>query len=274
MTQNLTLLFNQALQHLGGGPPLMTDAATDTSKPGKLFRNSVDVCRRAVLRLFPWNFAIDRASLTLKTITGCADNGSGLIRVTAVAHGFITGDYVTIVGVSGTQEAVGSWTITKITNDTFDLQASTFTNTYVSGGQVGLAPAYGYQFKLPLPTNCVRIISAEDDPIFEIEGQYIVTDEQGLKIKYLKDQFDGATDYSLADPLFFEALSLNLAWSACYAITESNKLKMEIWEQFERVLGRAKFVDSTEASRKEFSADERELARYSSGGGSWSRANR
>lgn len=67
-------------------------------------------------------------------ISGCADNGSGLVRVTAVGHGFSTGQTVVVSGVTGTTEANGSWTVTKISDDTFDLQGSTFTNVYVSGG--------------------------------------------------------------------------------------------------------------------------------------------
>jgi hypothetical protein len=69
-----------------------------------------------------------------KTITGAANNGAGLIRITAVAHGFSTGNNVGIEAVVGTTEANGSWTITVIGVDTFDLVGSTFANAYVSGG--------------------------------------------------------------------------------------------------------------------------------------------
>jgi hypothetical protein len=69
-------------------------------------------------------------------ITGCANNGSGLIRVTAANHRFSTGQHINITNVVGTVEANSShWTITVITTSTFDLVGSTFTNAYVSGGQ-------------------------------------------------------------------------------------------------------------------------------------------
>lgn len=67
-------------------------------------------------------------------VTGAADNGSGLIRITAVAHGFATGNATKIEGVTGTTEANGHWLVTVITADTFDLQGSAFVNAYVSGG--------------------------------------------------------------------------------------------------------------------------------------------
>ncbi|KKM96103.1 hypothetical protein LCGC14_1181480 [marine sediment metagenome] len=70
-------------------------------------------------------------------ITGAVDNGSGLIRVTATGHGLSTGDPVAIAGVGGTHEANGNWVVTVIDANTLDLDGSTFTNTYTSGGTVG-----------------------------------------------------------------------------------------------------------------------------------------
>ena len=73
-----------------------------------------------------------------KTVTGAANNGSGLIRITtsATSHNLNTGDHVTISGIVGTTEANAGWTITVITANTFDLVGSTFTNAYISGGTV------------------------------------------------------------------------------------------------------------------------------------------
>lgn len=71
----------------------------------------------------------------IKAITGAANNGSGLIRITATAHTFATGNFITITGVGGTVEAnAANWRITFINANTFDLVGSTFTNAYTSGG--------------------------------------------------------------------------------------------------------------------------------------------
>lgn len=80
--------------------------------------------------------SVTLSSGATKTITDAANNGSGLIRITATAHGYETGDQVGIDSVVGTTEANGSWTITKIDADNFDLQSSAFVNTYSSGGLV------------------------------------------------------------------------------------------------------------------------------------------
>jgi surface protein len=69
-------------------------------------------------------------------VTNAINNGSGLIRVTATAHGMSTGNKVFISGVVGAIEANGGFNVTVIDLNTIDLQSSVFVNTYVSGGTV------------------------------------------------------------------------------------------------------------------------------------------
>ncbi len=71
------------------------------------------------------------------TITGAANNGSGLIRIAysgTASPALATGNIIAVSNVGGTTEANGSWAITVISSSTFDLQGSTFVNTYTSGG--------------------------------------------------------------------------------------------------------------------------------------------
>jgi hypothetical protein len=71
-------------------------------------------------------------------MTGAANNGSGLIRITVGSTATLsTGQTVAITGVLGTTEAIGNWKITVIDPTHFDLQGSSFSNAYVSGGTVG-----------------------------------------------------------------------------------------------------------------------------------------
>lgn len=76
----------------------------------------------------------DSNSVVNKTVTNAVNNGSGKIRITAASHTFSTNDTIAVYGVVGTTEANGSWVITVIDANTFDLNGSTFTNAYVSGG--------------------------------------------------------------------------------------------------------------------------------------------
>jgi hypothetical protein len=67
-------------------------------------------------------------------ITGAADNGSGLIRLTITAHGYVTGDEVNVLSVGGVPNATGQWIITSTDANHFDLQGSIFAGGYTSGG--------------------------------------------------------------------------------------------------------------------------------------------
>lgn len=78
---------------------------------------------------------LTRTSATV-SVTNAVNNGSGLIRISATGHGLATGNKVYIKGVVGTTEANGLWAVTVVDPDTIDLQASVFTNAYVSGGTV------------------------------------------------------------------------------------------------------------------------------------------
>jgi len=84
---------------------------------------------------------LSRANNTV-SISNAANNGSGLIRITSAAHGRTTGEKIFISGVIGTTEANGGWIVTVIDATTLDLQSSTFTNTYTSGGT--LRTGYGW----------------------------------------------------------------------------------------------------------------------------------
>lgn len=74
-----------------------------------------------------------------RAISNAANNGGGLIRITATAHGFANGAKVDITGVVGTTEANGTgWVAIAVDANNFDLTSSTFTNAYVTGGQASL----------------------------------------------------------------------------------------------------------------------------------------
>lgn len=74
---------------------------------------------------------------TTIAVSNVANNGSGLIRVTtSTAHGLTTGNKCFLKDITGTTEANGLATVTVIDATTFDIDGSTFTNAYVSGGTV------------------------------------------------------------------------------------------------------------------------------------------
>lgn len=86
----------------------------------------------------PQNYSGNPGNITSPisvSITGCANNGAGLIRVTSsTAHDMATNDVVYVSAVTGTTEANGFWPITVVDATHFDLVGSAFVNAYVSGG--------------------------------------------------------------------------------------------------------------------------------------------
>lgn len=89
---------------------------------------------------------------TTTSVSAAANNGSGLIRLTVTSTTqMATGNTIVVYGVTGTTEANGRWVATIVDGTHIDLQTSTFTNTWVSGGTVMLSscnrtgPAYKVQ---------------------------------------------------------------------------------------------------------------------------------
>ncbi len=99
-------------------------------------------------------------TVTSITITNAINNGSGLIQITTSSTSspqFVTGKQITVANVTGTTEANGVWTVTKINNTTYDLQGSTFTNAYVSGGIMTTTAA---QIQADITTGVTNMTSA------------------------------------------------------------------------------------------------------------------
>lgn len=84
---------------------------------------------------------------TLVAISGAADNGGGLVRITAGAvHGLTSGDEFVVAGVVGTTEANGRWVAIVISTTVVDLTGSTFANAYVSDGLLGVPSTFTKNF--------------------------------------------------------------------------------------------------------------------------------
>lgn len=107
-------------------------------------------------------------SVGAQTISTAANNGSGLIRITvASTTGFATGNKKTVSGVVGTVEANNYWTITVIDATHIDLQGSTFTNAYVSGGTIG-----GFYEEITLGAGLNMVGNVLSSPAFPPPGLF------------------------------------------------------------------------------------------------------
>lgn len=108
---------------IGGTDAYAASAATDTPGSWTAGEQYQGVISNAATRI---------------TISGAANNGSGLVRLTVSSTATLsTGQVVWIFSVGGTTEANGRPTITVIDGTHVDLQGVSFVNAYTSGGILG-----------------------------------------------------------------------------------------------------------------------------------------
>jgi hypothetical protein len=247
-------------------------ALTDPSKEARACNDNYDICRKSLLRMHPWNFAMTRVPLTGVAISAIVDNGTGLVKVTTAAvHGLTTGNLASIDGVIGTQEAnVDRNAVTVIDTTNFTLDGSTFANAYSSGGIVGLAPAYQYRFKWALPSGFMRVATVSDDQDqqlahreFKIEGGYILTDQVTVRLEYVAN----VTTTTLFDPLFDEALAAMVADKIAFKITGSEATQERSARHLKKVMQASRFVDTVENPSEPLDSDEWIRARWSTNQG-------
>ena len=82
--------------------------------------------------------SLDELAPGFLSVTGAADNGSGLIRITVASTStLVDADYYTLSSVGGVSNANGTFQIDIIDGTQFDLLGSTFAGSYTSGGIVG-----------------------------------------------------------------------------------------------------------------------------------------
>ena len=94
------------------------------------------------------------AWLETSGLTGVVADASNAtpIVITDVAHGLSTGDRVTVADVTGNTAANGTWTVTVLTADTFELDGSVGNGAYVSGGtwESGFTMILAMKFDSPI----------------------------------------------------------------------------------------------------------------------------
>lgn len=111
-----------------------------------------------------------KSAIESRAISGAANNGSGLIRLTVSTTGLTTGDNVNVVGVVGTTEANFTWFVTVIDSTHLDLQTSAFVHAYVSGGTI--------------TTPCLRMAMVQGGWIYGASrfATYIVSDSPNAAV--------------------------------------------------------------------------------------------
>ena len=137
----------------------------------------------------------------------------------------------------------------------------------------GTAPAWGYDTRYALPSDCIRLIEIDgftglNEPLgsygpghadFHIEGGYIMCDETGeIDIRYVCKE----TDTSKYDTLFVEAIASKMAFEACEALTNNAGKKEQYLRDYKEAVSRAKRGDGVETPAEPLQEDSWNLARF------------
>lgn len=279
MAQSALEVSNAALYKLGA-VSVTSATGADTSKEGTVIAARLEPCKRALLRMHPWNFATKRKVIT-PPATFAVSNvtwvSSQIVEITHATVTFALGSYVTLSGVVGATLANGTFEVQTATSGGVttritvpEATTSALLGTYVAdtGDLIWQSPAFDYSYLYTLPTDCLRVISineqSESDE-WRIEGRNILSDEAvSLTIKYIYD----VTDYTLMDISFYECLATYLAWDICDHITGDDAKKRALWTDLHGgdgkagLLPRGRFADATEDSQQTINTSGWLSARY------------
>jgi hypothetical protein len=241
-----TAIANLALSLIAGKE--MTDLDTDATQQARVCRKWFDAARDEALASHPWNFATKRAKLTLTwtALSGVALADAGAsdeIRVTHTTHGLSTGNRIHIQDVEGVSAANGTWYVTVIDVNTFDLDDSVFSGSHTSGtGEWILAPLFGWDYHHTKPADCLRVNkingmegNEEDSERYAVEGSKILCDADEVLLNYV---FQETTTANWPQE-FINAFALVLASYIAQELTGPAGKAAELRAQFERMIGPA-----------------------------------
>ena len=122
------------------------------------------------------------------------------------------------------------------------------------------APSWGFSYQHEFPSDLLRLLEIRDlnRDEYQVEGNHILTDEDTLYIRYIRQ----VTDPNEYDALFIEAVSCFMAYEMCESLTQSNTKKEMLWQDYQSALMRAKSVDGQENPPQVFAEDSWIESRY------------
>ena len=259
------------------GSRLTLTALSDTSVEGLACNAMIEDCKRALLRMHAWNFAVKRKKLVTfpqYAVSNVTFVSSELIEVTHASVTYTTGQYVTLRGIQGATRANGTWeiastpaaTTTRLT--AIDVTTSDLLGTYTASDSdyIRRTPAFEYSYLFALPSDYIRMIDLDKtrhNVPWVLENGFILSNATNVEIRYIYD----VTDYTTMDASFYQTLAHYLAYNLCDHLSASDAKKNELHAYLyggqgkKGALQQARFLDSTEASVETAQADDWVLSR-------------
>lgn len=258
-----------AMTWLGEDPNSLTSVTTITtsSKKAEQLCNIVyDSCRKAVLEDGNWQFAkkfqpltladgYSEAGFTAVAITGITAADPAV--VTAAAHGFLNGQLVLILDVSGMTEINNK--VVRVANkaaNTFEcygLSSAKFT-AYTSGGTVvRYEPLVDYQegYAYRVPADLLKPIALIPKGQFEILGQ---GDDRRILCNFVDPVLEYVADITVVANMtehFKRCWAARIAAELAPAMQKKGAGMKDMWGHYEMVKRETKKSDARNASATE-----------------------
>jgi len=119
--------------------------------------------------------------------------------------------------------------------------------------QLTVGPSFGWTYQYQLPNDYIRMVFFNDtdpcdvrEPIFEIEGRLLMTEETSAAIEYVADLTETGNDINAADPALTELFALTLATKLAWTLQQSVTLKEQMLQEYAQKLRRALASDAQE----------------------------
>ena len=144
-----------------------------------------------------------------------------------------------------------------------------FAISRVTLAQDATTPNHEFDYRHTLPVDCLKVIRTdwEADGFtstavygfpglngyagavvpYRIEGRYLLTNEDTVKIEYIAS----ITDPTQFDVLFVDLLAQRLAAEICIALTDNQSAAKTMWEIYDRKIVEARLMDATEGTPRE-----------------------
>jgi hypothetical protein len=113
------------------------------------------------------------------------------------------------------------------------------------------APAFEYDYEYAIPTDCLRVLSLEEDELFPdggwaVEGRKLLSNFETVNARIVYRNLDASS----WGPMFAEALAWRLAQEIAYALTQSSEREQKCKDSYEKALRDARSADGAEGGSK------------------------
>lgn len=115
------------------------------------------------------------------------------------------------------------------------------------------APAFEYDYRFPLPVDCLKVIRTNyeadgcSDVPYRIEGRSLLTNEPSVSIEYIA-RIEDVTQF---DELFADTLASRLAADIAMDLTDNATLAQGMMQTYMARLNEARSVDSQEGTARD-----------------------